>query len=359
MAKVEINPVQNLDNPNSVVEIINGNFNRIQDIIETLLSRDGRVPNSMLAHLDMNDYRVLNLPIPVSPTEPARHGDIQQYVDQAESFRDEAEGFRNETEGFRNETEGFRDETEEFLTEFSSLYMGAESTDPTEGPEGPIVVGAIYFNTTTNNWKVFALDDVHNEGDPVYAGDPPVVVGYWIPFPQSSLLTLIDVDAETISNNQLLVYSGGYFVPWDPIASNIPFDDAETMLNASDVQEAIEDLVDRTSLGKYDLSFYIQGLMDAGERMFRMVASREFFLPVGLPNSVAKARVPANANTTIFIYKNETQIGTVTFLATEDTGTFSFAGDVTFSPGDILELRAPNPADTALRDTSITIAARR
>src|SRR5512138_3834353 len=107
MPKVDISVIQNLDNPNSVVAALNGNFNRIQEVIETLLSRDGRAPNSMLSILNMNDFRILNLPAPTSPTEPARHGDIQQYVDQAEAFRNEAEGFRDETLGFRNETEGF------------------------------------------------------------------------------------------------------------------------------------------------------------------------------------------------------------------------------------------------------------
>lgn len=360
MPKVDISVIQNLDNPNSVVAALNGNFNRIQEVIETLLSRDGRAPNSMLSILNMNDFRILNLPAPTSPTEPARHGDIQQYVDQAEAFRDEAEGFRDETLGFRNETEGFRDESEAFLTDFQSRYLGAYATDPSVDNFGqPLITGALYFNTASENWKVFNIVDVHANGDPVYAGDGLVIVGYWIPFPQANLLSLSDVDASSIDNNQLLVMSGGLFVPWDPIADNIGFDDDQTQLNATTVQEAIEDLVDRTSLGKYDISFYIQGLMDNNERLFRMVASRAFTLLAGLPDSAGSARVGANTNTSILIFKNGSQVGTVDFSASATTATFTFAGTVDFVAGDILELRAPASADTLLRDVSITIAARR
>lgn len=359
MPKVEINPIQNLDNPNTVVDTINGNFNRIQAIIETLLSRDGRVPNSMLADFNMNENRVLNLPVPVSPQEPARHGDIQQYVDQAEAFRDEAEGFRNETEDFRNETEGFRDEAEDLLTDFQSRYLGTYATNPSVDNSGnPLIIGSIYFNTAVNNWRVFAIDDVHEEGEPVYAGDPQVIIGYWIPFPQASVLSQNDVDADTITNNQLLVYSGDKFIPWDPIAAHIAFDDDQTLLNAGTVQEAIEDLVDRTSLGKYDIMCYAQDLLVQNEQVFRLVASRTFWLPVNGGDSLAISRVPANNTQVLSLRRNGVQFGTITFNESS-TGVWAQAGTEVFDPGDVLSVVAIGTADTALRDISITFAARR
>ena len=73
---------------------INANFEKIEDQLnDKVLYRDNTStptePNELEQDLDMNSNRILNLPVPTSPTEPLRHGDITsdetgatvQYVD--------------------------------------------------------------------------------------------------------------------------------------------------------------------------------------------------------------------------------------------------------------------------------------
>lgn len=72
------------------LDALNANFDAIETAIENTLSRDGTSPNTMSANLDMNSNRILNLPAPLNASEPARHGDIQIYVDEAEGFANNA-----------------------------------------------------------------------------------------------------------------------------------------------------------------------------------------------------------------------------------------------------------------------------
>lgn len=57
----------------------NNNSELIEGAIENTLSRDGTSPNEMLANLDMNEFRVINLDDPVDNTDAAN----KQYVDGA------------------------------------------------------------------------------------------------------------------------------------------------------------------------------------------------------------------------------------------------------------------------------------
>lgn len=56
--------------------VINDNFNNIKEHFDTVLSRDGSIPNNMTADLDMDGNQILNLPPPVDPTEPLRKADV-------------------------------------------------------------------------------------------------------------------------------------------------------------------------------------------------------------------------------------------------------------------------------------------
>lgn len=55
---------------------INGIVGEIEVAFDNTLSRDGSSPNTMLANLDMNSYRILNLVTPVDGTEPVRLLDL-------------------------------------------------------------------------------------------------------------------------------------------------------------------------------------------------------------------------------------------------------------------------------------------
>lgn len=63
-------------------EVINSNFNAIAAILETLLSRDGTLPNSMEADLDLNGHTILNsFTDPNNPSAIVTIEELHAYVD--------------------------------------------------------------------------------------------------------------------------------------------------------------------------------------------------------------------------------------------------------------------------------------
>lgn len=83
MAKVTLTDLSSLTNQTSAITIINQNMDDIAAAIENTLSRDGTSPNEMESDLDMNDNRILNLPEPLTDTEPLRLGDVDLTVNGA------------------------------------------------------------------------------------------------------------------------------------------------------------------------------------------------------------------------------------------------------------------------------------
>lgn len=78
MSKIDaLGQLASLENQTSAIQTINENSDKIEEAFENTLSRDGSGPNSMLAPLDMNSQRVLNLPSPSSDNEPARWVDLK------------------------------------------------------------------------------------------------------------------------------------------------------------------------------------------------------------------------------------------------------------------------------------------
>lgn len=77
MAKIVLETVGSLENQTSAILVLNENSERITDALENTLSRDGTTPNHMLSALDMNSYRVMNLPAPQSGSDAARWSDVQ------------------------------------------------------------------------------------------------------------------------------------------------------------------------------------------------------------------------------------------------------------------------------------------
>lgn len=76
MTKLTLTDISNLQNENTVVAAINANNASTEAALDNTLSRDGSSPNQMEATLDMNSERIINLPAPISPTEPARLQDV-------------------------------------------------------------------------------------------------------------------------------------------------------------------------------------------------------------------------------------------------------------------------------------------
>ncbi len=76
MAKLTLNSLENLQSETTAVQLINDNFQRIVTAVELFLSRNGEAPNQMTAPLDMNSQRIINLPEPAGPNDPARLIDL-------------------------------------------------------------------------------------------------------------------------------------------------------------------------------------------------------------------------------------------------------------------------------------------
>lgn len=72
MAKLTLDDLASLQNETTAIDTINDNNAAIETALENTLSRDGTSPNSMGATLDMNSNRIINLPEPLSNTEPLR-----------------------------------------------------------------------------------------------------------------------------------------------------------------------------------------------------------------------------------------------------------------------------------------------
>lgn len=77
MAKLTLSDVTNLTgDPVTAASAINVNNALIEAALENTLSRDGTSPNAMSANLDMNSFRITNLPDATLPTEPATYGQL-------------------------------------------------------------------------------------------------------------------------------------------------------------------------------------------------------------------------------------------------------------------------------------------
>lgn len=95
MAKVTLLPIGDIA---SAETDINTNFSRIATALENTLSRNGTAPNTMDANLDLNDYRIYNVPLPLTDNEPVPYKmvsslltiaedqleDVQELIDEAE-----------------------------------------------------------------------------------------------------------------------------------------------------------------------------------------------------------------------------------------------------------------------------------
>lgn len=76
MAKLVTSDVTNFQNEQTAAGTINSNSAATKLAMENTLSRDGTSPNQMLAQLDMNSFRIINLPAPQASGDPLRQGDV-------------------------------------------------------------------------------------------------------------------------------------------------------------------------------------------------------------------------------------------------------------------------------------------
>lgn len=80
MAKLTLTDLTSLENQTSALATMADNNAKTEAALENTVSRDGTSPNTMGADFDMNSHRILNLPVPVNNSEPARKADLGDYI---------------------------------------------------------------------------------------------------------------------------------------------------------------------------------------------------------------------------------------------------------------------------------------
>lgn len=157
MAKLTLDDLANLENENSAVSTINSNNSAIETALENTLSRDGTSPNTMGASLDMNNNRILNLPEAASDNEPVRKAEFDEVVASLDSSAVDAAVA--EAEGYASQAQASATSAAASLDSFDDRYLGAKSSDPSTDNDGnSLLIGALYFNTSSNEMRVWDGD---------------------------------------------------------------------------------------------------------------------------------------------------------------------------------------------------------
>lgn len=126
MAKITLNDIINTYN----LTLINSNFTKIEDEFQNkVLYRNNPVgePNQMLTSLDMNGKRVLNLPAPVSPSEPLRYQDMVSLPSLASSTGSSQIGFIQDGTGAVARTVQVELRERVSVTQFGTIGDGVTS----------------------------------------------------------------------------------------------------------------------------------------------------------------------------------------------------------------------------------------
>jgi hypothetical protein len=106
----------------------------------------------------------------------------------------------------------------------------------------------------------------------------------------------------------------------------------------------------------YDISYYLQGYVVPGELYGSFVASRSISLAMNAPGSRAICEDTAEFfDLTLFIKKNNSEIGTIVFAAESYTGVITL-NPTLIVPGDKLQIFVSvGTADARIRDIAINL----
>lgn len=224
MAKLTLSDLSSLTNEASAIALINANNALIEAALEKTLSRDGTSPNSMDVNLDMNSYRIQNLPAASTSTEPVR---------------------KAEWDGLMTQINSVYANTQAVYTNFNNRYLGVKSSDPTLDNSGnPLVAGALYYNDLSNTLKVYTS----------------VSPGGWLTFTNSIdnvplLDDLLDAIVGSAVTGDLLRFNGTHWVNY-PGSNYAAASHTHTASQISDSTTAGRELLtgtdasaQRTSLG--------------------------------------------------------------------------------------------------------------
>lgn len=211
MSKITLNNLDSLTNESTALNALNTNFATIQDAIDNLLSRDGTSPNTIEANLDMNSFRIQNLPEAVGPTEPVRLGDIDELL-VLETLPSKwysgtglpSNSSHNVGDWYINTTTA--DIYEKTGTAIWTLRVNIKGETGTQGPPGPgtgDMSKSVY--DTNNNGIVDVAASVPWSG---VTGRPTTRAGYGITDAQPLATKLTNFNALTWGANLFPVFTG-------------------------------------------------------------------------------------------------------------------------------------------------------
>lgn len=78
MTKIILDELQSLGNQATAIGLINNNYNKIEGEFENTLSRDGKTPNQMMAHIDLNSNRCINAGEAVNQNDYITKGQVEE-----------------------------------------------------------------------------------------------------------------------------------------------------------------------------------------------------------------------------------------------------------------------------------------
>ena len=225
---------------------------------------------------------------------------------------------------------------------FDDRMLGAKTADPlTDNDSDPLLIGAIFWDTTISSWKVWdgsdwvatpvlAFDGIVNGGDAVTRID--------------TVQIRRDTAADWVAENPVLL-EGEWAIETDTYS--IKIGDGVTTWISLDYAHVKNKL--------YITNVFYPTRPNAGDLLLFDDFTVDVVFPLNLDGSTAKSKVAAVAATSLVIKKNEVAVGSVDFAADATVGTFTFATEVTYSINDTLEIYAPDPVDIALKQISITL----
>jgi hypothetical protein len=138
--------------------------------------------------------------------------------------------------------------------------------------------------------------------------------------------------------------------------SPAPFDPAAVDGSGNPLYQMWFPLVDVN----YDAAIFVPGAIQRspGELFFQGIANRPMKLNSGNANAYARLETASSggaANIIIAIRKNATEIGTITFASSSNTGTFNIPAMTEFAAGDRYSLRVTQSDNAVAADLSVTL----
>lgn len=137
---------------------INSNMQALRDAFDNTLSLDGSIPNAMQADLDMNNNDILNVntltteEIILDGTPFAPFINVENNINDIINVSNNMSSITTVSTNTTNINITATNITS--VQNFSNVYLGAHSSDPTTRTNGSsLQVGDMYFNTTINRMK--------------------------------------------------------------------------------------------------------------------------------------------------------------------------------------------------------------